>query len=109
MGTPDSPVRSDFAVLTSDFCTAHCFTVHRSRPLGAVDRCSVGSPDSSVNYSGVTLGKPRERPVREVPRPGHLTVSGAPLATPILVFAPNFVESPTHFLYWFVLNFMHLR
>jgi hypothetical protein len=102
-------VRSDFAVLTSDFCIAHCFTIHRSRPLGAVDRCSIGSPDSSVNYNGVSLGKTREWSVREVPRSGHRTVSGGPLAAPILVFAPNFVESPTHFLCWFVLNFMHLR
>ena len=36
----DSPVRSDFVALTSILCT---FTVHRSRPLGAIDRCSVGS------------------------------------------------------------------
>jgi hypothetical protein len=62
------------------------FTVQRSRPLDAVDRCYVGSPDSSVNYSGVTPRKTRERPVREVPRPGHRTASGAPLAAPILVF-----------------------
>jgi hypothetical protein len=29
-----------------------------SRPLVAVDHCSVGSPDSPVNYSGATLEKP---------------------------------------------------
>jgi hypothetical protein len=45
-----------------------------------------------MNYSKVTPRKTRERPVCEVPRPGHRTVSGAPLAAPILVFAPNFVE-----------------
>jgi hypothetical protein len=39
---PDSPVRSDFAALTSHFST-----VHSSRPLSAVGRCSVGSPDMS--------------------------------------------------------------
>jgi hypothetical protein len=50
-----------------------------------------------VNYSGATPRKPRERPVREVPRPGHRSVSGAPLAAPILVFAPNFVELPNLF------------
>jgi hypothetical protein len=37
-GTPDSPVYSDFAVLTSDFCTVHCSFVSavdhwRSWPL----------------------------------------------------------------------------
>jgi hypothetical protein len=58
LATPDSlvahrtcPVRSDFAGLTSDFCTM-CFFYSRSRPLSAGDRCSVGSPDSPVNYSG---------------------------------------------------------
>jgi hypothetical protein len=41
---PDSPVthRTVRCVLTSALCT-----VHRSRLLGAVDRCSVGSPDMS--------------------------------------------------------------
>jgi hypothetical protein len=41
--------------------------------------------------------------------PGHRTVSGAPLAAPMLVFAPNFVEFPIYFLRWFMLSFMHLR
>jgi hypothetical protein len=57
-----------------------------------------------VNYSGVTLGKTRERPIRGVPWPGHRavsgahrTVSGAPLVAPMLVFAPNFVEVPNLF------------
>jgi hypothetical protein len=57
-----------------------------------------------VNYSGATLGKPRERPVRGAARPGHRTVpgaqrtmSGVPLAAPMLVFAPNFVEFPNLF------------
>jgi hypothetical protein len=50
-----------------------------------------------VNYSRVTPRKTREGPVREVSRPGHRTVSGAPLAAPILVFAPNFVEFPNSF------------
>jgi hypothetical protein len=50
-----------------------------------------------MNYSGVTLRKSRERPVRRVPQPGHRIVSGAPLAAPIFVFAPNFVEFPNSF------------
>jgi hypothetical protein len=50
-----------------------------------------------VNYSGVTLRKTREQLVREVPRPGHRTVSGAPLVAPILVFASNFVKFPNSF------------
>jgi hypothetical protein len=45
------PVRSDFAALTSD-CALFTFTVHRSRPLREGYRCSIGSPDSPVNYSG---------------------------------------------------------
>jgi hypothetical protein len=59
------PVRSDLAVLTSD-CALFTFTVHRSRPLSSVDRCSIGSPDSPVNYSEATPGKTRERSVDEV-------------------------------------------
>jgi hypothetical protein len=38
--------------------------------------------------------KTREWLVREVPRPGHRTVSGVPLAAPFSVFAPDFVEFP---------------
>jgi hypothetical protein len=49
--TPDSLMTSDFCVLTS---ARHClalytFAVDRWR---AGSRCSAGSPDSSVNYSG---------------------------------------------------------
>jgi hypothetical protein len=40
---------SDFCLLTVHFC---------SRPLHAGDRCSVGSPDSLMNYSGAPLRKP---------------------------------------------------
>jgi hypothetical protein len=52
LAAPDSPVCSNFAVLTSDFCTIH------SSSIRAVDRCSVGSPDSPVIFSGVAMGKP---------------------------------------------------
>jgi hypothetical protein len=48
LAAPDCPVRSDLAVLTSDFCTVHCSVVS-SRPLGAVNRFSVGSPDNMVH------------------------------------------------------------
>jgi hypothetical protein len=60
---PDNPVHSDFAALTSALCA---FTVHRSRPLHAVDRCSAGSsdtvqctPDNPVNYIGAPPRKPK--------------------------------------------------
>jgi hypothetical protein len=113
LAAPDSPVRSDFAALTSALCTFLLFTaVDRwcSWPLlcwltGHVRR----TPDSPVNYSGAS---PRETPrvARSwSARPGHQTMSGAPLAALPLVFAPNFVEFPTYILCWFVLNFMHLR
>jgi hypothetical protein len=53
LAAPDSSVahrtcsvRSDFAALTSDFCTVR-FYCSCSRPLSAGDRCSVGSPDMS--------------------------------------------------------------
>jgi hypothetical protein len=46
-----------------------------------------------VNYSEVTVGKTRERPVCGVPWPRHRTA----LAAPMLVFAPNIVEFPNSF------------
>jgi hypothetical protein len=63
-GTLDSLVHSDFAVLTSNFCSMHCSLVGavgrwRSWPLlHWLTRQSGGTPDSPVNYSGVTLRKP---------------------------------------------------
>jgi hypothetical protein len=82
-GTPDSPVRSDFAVLTFDFCVVYCslFT--------AVDRCSVGSPDMSGARRTVRWIIAERLP--EKPESGQFVRvlglgSGAPLATPILVF-----------------------
>jgi hypothetical protein len=43
LAAPDSPVRSDFATLTSDFCTVR-FLLFTQSTVGASDRCSVGSP-----------------------------------------------------------------
>jgi hypothetical protein len=112
VGTPDSPVHSDFTALTSALCT---FAVQRSRPLGAEDRCSVGLPDMSGAHQTVRriiaerLWKNPRAASSWGARPGHRTVSGAPLAAPLLVFALNFIESPTYFLCWFMLSFMHLR
>jgi hypothetical protein len=106
VAAPDSPVHSDFAAwyLTSALCA---FTVH------AVDRwvqTTVASlAHRPVNYSEARLWKTRELPVWVVRGLGHRTLSGAPLAAPLQVFAPNFVESPTSFLSWFMLNLMHLR
>jgi hypothetical protein len=57
----------------------------------------MGTPDSPVNYSGVTLEKTRERPVRGGARPGHRTVSGAPLAAPLLVFCCKLCRVPNLF------------
>jgi hypothetical protein len=78
----------DFWLHTVHFC---------SRPLRVGDSCSVGSPDtvwctsdSPVNYSEVVPWETREWPVREV-----LSLSGAPLAAPFLVFVANLFESPT--------------
>jgi hypothetical protein len=67
------PVRSDFAALTFDFCAVHFYCL-RSRLLSAGDCCSIVSPDMSG---------------------AHRTLSGAPLAAPLLVFASNLIESPT--------------
>jgi hypothetical protein len=59
-----------------------------------------------VNFSGVALRKPKSGQFARClglgtghcPVSGaHRTVSSAPLAAPILVFAPNFVEFPNSF------------
>jgi hypothetical protein len=61
--TPNSSVTSDFCALTSALTSArHClqlytFTVDCWR-VGS--RCSTGSPDSPVNYSGARLQNSRE-------------------------------------------------
>jgi hypothetical protein len=46
--------------LQSDFWLLCCWLrrSQRSWPLGEVDRCSVGSPDSPMNFSGRALRKP---------------------------------------------------
>jgi hypothetical protein len=103
--TPDSPVCSDFADVTFDLRTVHflLYTAvdrRRSRPLGAVDRCSVGSPDMYGAHRAVrwiiverlleNLGSASSWSAW----PRHQTVSGAPLAALMLVFAPNFIEFP---------------
>jgi hypothetical protein len=62
--TLDSLMRSVFAVLTFDFCSVHCSLYHRSRPLTKLTVALLAhwtvlcTPDSPVNYSGVTLRKP---------------------------------------------------
>jgi hypothetical protein len=121
LAAPDSPVahqtcpvRTDFAALTSDFCTVHFYCSH-SRPLSTGDRYSIGTPDMSGAHRTVRwiiTSVSRENPRAASwwgARPGHQTVSGAPLASPFLVFSPIIVESPTQFLSWFMLNLMHLR
>jgi hypothetical protein len=89
-------VRSNFVVLTSDFCTAD--RSQRSRLLGEVDRCSVGSPDSPVNFSGMALRKPESG---QFARCLGLGTGQCPVHTgqcPVrlwlhqFLYAPNFVE-----------------
>ena len=48
-----------FWLCSSDFWPLCCtlFTVHRSRPLGAVDRCSVGKPESG-QFVGASAWEP---------------------------------------------------
>jgi hypothetical protein len=59
-GNVHCPVRLLAAALTLCELSAHCSTfagVRCSRPLHW-SRCSVGAPDSPVNYSGAALLKP---------------------------------------------------
>jgi endogenous inhibitor of DNA gyrase (YacG/DUF329 family) len=91
------PVRSDFIAwhLTSHYTP---FAVDRWRRLPLLRwltghvRCT---PDSPVNYSEVRPGKIQEWIVGMVLSLGHRTLSSAPLASPFLLFAPNFVECHT--------------
>jgi hypothetical protein len=97
----DSPVRSDFAVLTSNFCTVHCSPqsiVGHTWPLlrwltGHV-QCT---PDIAVNYSGTTLEKTWEWPVRGCLGLGTGQCPVRHWQHLYLSFAPNFVEFPNSF------------
>jgi hypothetical protein len=107
---PDSSVPHRTCPVTSDFCRALFITVpFCSRPLTRSDRCSAGSSDSPVNYSGAHLENSREWPVRLLVGLGHHTLSGAPFSSTLSSLAPNKFESPTELLSWFVLNLMYLR
>jgi hypothetical protein len=65
LAAPDSPVRSDFAALTSD-CALFTFAINcwRITPLQHwLTRHVRCKPDSPVNFSGATPGNTRERTV----------------------------------------------
>jgi hypothetical protein len=75
---------------------------------------SSGTPDSPVNYSGARLQIP-ESGWFGVVRPwctGHCSVAHRTVRCAIFstlkFFAPFFIVSLTEFLYWFVLNLIHL-
>jgi hypothetical protein len=118
LAAPDSPMAHQTCPVRSDFLlwllTVHCspFVVNcwliwpLLRWLTGHVQCT---PDNPVNYSGVAPWEAREWLVLVCAWPRHWTVSGAPLAAPFLVFAPNLIEFPTLFLSWFMLNLMHLR
>jgi hypothetical protein len=54
---------SQLWLVTSALCT---FYYSSQSIVGASDRCSIGSPDNPVNYSGAPPWETREWPVREV-------------------------------------------
>jgi hypothetical protein len=54
---PDSPVPSDFCASDSVAALLHIVAFAEST-FGAESRCSAGSPDSPVNYSGARLHFP---------------------------------------------------
>jgi hypothetical protein len=97
--------------------TSALFTVPPSAQstVSEVDRCSVGSPDSPVAHRTVQwflvewlYENPRAATSRGL-LSGHRTVSDAPLAASILLCSKLCRVSQTHFLCWFMLNFMYLR
>jgi hypothetical protein len=102
-------------ILQSDFWLLLCWLrcSQHSRPLGEVDRCSVVAPDSPVAHRTVRwiiADEHRENPraaSSQSARPGHETVSGAPLAAPILVCSKLCRIPSRLFICMFMLNFMH--
>jgi hypothetical protein len=120
LAAPDSPVahRTVWCVLTlqTDFWLLLCWLCcsQRIRPLSKVDRCSVVSLDSPVVHQTVRWiiedarwENPRAASSRGA-RPGYRTVSGAPLAAPILICSKLCRIPSSLFLCMFMLNFMHL-
>jgi hypothetical protein len=98
MGAPDSPVRHQTGHVQCPVCrhVTQPLGFGSSRPLAWISRCSAGTPDSPVNYSGVCLLKPESgwfNPVRawctghcpvahrtvQCTSPQHTKVSFAPL------------------------------
>jgi hypothetical protein len=96
LAAPDSPVRSDLAVLTSDFCTVHCSLV------SAVDRwvhLTVAPLAHRIVWWIIVewlSENPRATSSRGASAWAPDNVRCA-TAAPILVFAPNFVEFPNSF------------
>jgi hypothetical protein len=74
----------------------------------AESRCSIGSPDSPVNYSGGCPWNSRKWPVRLLAGLVHRTLSGAPSFSTLSCLAPNLIMSLTEFLSWFMFNLMHM-
>jgi hypothetical protein len=91
LATPNSPVCSDFAALTSDLRTV-CFYCSHSRPLAHL----TVAPLAHRTVRWIIAEQLPEKPESgQFALCSHRTLFGTPLATPMLVFAPNLVESPT--------------
>jgi hypothetical protein len=76
-------------------CSSEFWLLHRnqcSRPLGEVDCCSVGSPDSLVNFSGCALWRPESD---QFARCLGLSTEQCLVRHWLhqFLYAPNFVES----------------
>jgi hypothetical protein len=113
-GTPNSPVCSDFIVLTSVFCTVHCSSV------SAVDRCelnrcSIGTPKCPVAHRTVRWflvewlwENPRAASSRGASAWALDSVRCTTGSTNTC-FCSKLCRVPQLIFYWFRLNFMHLR
>jgi hypothetical protein len=111
----DSPVahRTVRCVLTLQFwlltSALTLFIVHRSRLLGAVDYCSVGSPDSPVNYSRATPRKNPRATNSWVPWPGTGQCPVRQWQHQCLPLLQTCRVPQLIFFVGLMLNFMHLR
>jgi hypothetical protein len=127
VGPPDSPVvhrtgpvHCPVRLLVPSLTSARAvalFTIHcrlLQTTVGAVSRCSAGTPDSPVNYSRVAP-QISEASELEIIHPGardtvrwHTGQSGAPDQGSLRLLCSFLFEPFLLTLYWFIVNLWHL-
>jgi hypothetical protein len=94
------------AQLYCSLFTVHCRLLQMT--VGVGSRCSAGTPDSPMNYSGVAPQIPEAEQFREDLPGAPDTVRCARPGKPLVVFLLFFIWTLSWTFYWFVLNLWHL-